>query len=114
MNRIEYINAVKSALEVRKDERKEIEKWIAISAEALYHHYKFGIHAIHDATQRVLLRELHMDFPVTVLSVHDNAFNGCPTGEIPEILLVRILCIVLVCGDELMVEVHVNIGFQPL
>lgn len=25
LNRIEYINAVKSALEVRKDERKEIE-----------------------------------------------------------------------------------------
>ena len=80
----------------------------AVGTETGYHHAKLRGYAVHDATERVLLMELHVGVSVTVLTPDDDAPDGCPAGEIAEFLLVGIFCVELVGRHKLVVKVQVD------
>lgn len=54
--------------------------------------------------------EFDIGVPVTVLTAYYDATNKSPSGEIAEVLFVRLLCVELMGGDEQVVKVHAGMA----
>lgn len=69
----------------------------------------FDLKSLDDALQRICLMKLDIGVGVTVLDSGDKAADSRHTEKVPFGLLVGVLRVLLVAGDELMVEVEVEV-----